>query len=298
VSPRKQSILAEAVPLTNQPQALIQLRQVFKVYETAAGDFPALRGITADIYPGEFLGVIGKSGAGKSTLMNMITGVDHLTSGEVIIHKDNEAVSIHNLSEDALALWRGRSVGVVYQSFQLLPMLTLVDNITLPMDLCGLYNRTESRARALELLRMVELEEHAFKLPNYISGGQQQRVAIARALANDPPILIADEPTGSLDSVTADHVFEVFERLIKNGKTIVMVTHDNSLAPRFSRHLVIQDGEIIPDHYPAPFGDLRRGPSAGTMSTGSHRPGVLPGYHPDVLPGGPVTQPGRGKGKR
>jgi putative ABC transport system ATP-binding protein len=142
-------------------------------------------------------------------------------------------------------------MGVVYQSFQLLPMLTLVENILLPMDLCGLYNRTESRDRALGLLRMVELEEHANKLPNYISGGQQQRVAIARALANDPPIIIADEPTGSLDSVTADHVFEVFERLIEKGKTIIMVTHDNSLVPRFSRHLLIQDGEIIPDASPA-----------------------------------------------
>ncbi len=245
--PRKQSVPSEVTPLTKQSQPLIQLRQVCKVYETAAGDFPALRDVSADIYPGEFLGVIGKSGAGKSTLMNMITGVDHLTSGEVIVHHGNGAVSIHTLSEDDLALWRGRSMGVVYQSFQLLPMLTLVENIMLPMDLCGLYSRTESRERALELLRMVELEEHARKLPNYISGGQQQRVAIARALANDPPILIADEPTGSLDSVTADHVFEVFERLIDSGKTIIMVTHDNSLAPRFSRHLVIQDGEIVPD---------------------------------------------------
>jgi len=271
----------------NQTQPLIQLRQVYKVYETAAGDFPALRDINADIYPGEFLGVIGKSGAGKSTLMNMITGVDHLTSGEVIIYKDNQAVSIHTLSEDALALWRGRSVGVVYQSFQLLPMLTLVENILLPMDFCGLYNRTESRARALELLRMVELEEHAYKLPNHISGGQQQRVAIARALANDPPIIVADEPTGSLDSVTAEHIFDVFERLIKNGKTVIMVTHDNSLAPRFSRHLVVQDGEITPDQYPA-----------GTMSTGSHRPGVVPGHRSDILPEGQGLRPSRGKGRR
>jgi putative ABC transport system ATP-binding protein len=247
LSPRKQNIQGDATPFTVQSQALIQLRQVHKIYETAAGDFPALRGINADIYPGEFLGVIGKSGAGKSTLMNMITGVDHLTSGEVIIQKDHKSVSIHTLSEDELALWRGRSVGVVYQSFQLLPMLTLVENIMLPMDFCGLYNRTESRMRALELLQLVELEEHANKLPNYISGGQQQRVAIARALANNPPILVADEPTGSLDSLTADHVFEVFERLINDGKTIIMVTHDNSLAPRFSRHLVIQDGEIVPD---------------------------------------------------
>jgi putative ABC transport system ATP-binding protein len=290
LSHRAQSNLAEAVPLTNQSQPLIQLRQVYKVYETAAGDFPALRGISADIYPGEFLGVIGKSGAGKSTLMNMITGVDHLTSGEVIIHKDSKAVSIHNLSEDDLALWRGRSVGVVYQSFQLLPMLTLVENILLPMDFCGLYNRTQSRLRALELLRMVELEEHAFKLPNQISGGQQQRVAIARALANDPSILIADEPTGSLDSVTADHVFEVFERLINNGKTIVMVTHDNTLAPRFSRHLVIQDGEIISNHYPSPFEDYRPGPAADTVSAGSNQTGDLPEEQD--------SQPGRGKGKQ
>jgi len=273
VPARKQDTPPTATSLTDPSQPLIQLRQVYKVYETAAGDFPALRGINADIYPGEFLGVIGKSGAGKSTLMNMITGVDDLTSGEVIVHKDGEAVSIHKLSEDALALWRGRSMGVVYQSFQLLPMLTLVENILLPMDFCGLYNRTESRRRAMELLRMVELEEHAYKLPNYISGGQQQRVAIARALANDPPIIIADEPTGSLDSLTADHVFEVFERLIQNGKTIIMVTHDNSLAPRFSRHLVIQDGEIIPE------------PSAH-----SHTPGDLPG--------GKAPQPTRIKGKQ
>jgi len=279
LSLRTHSIQTDPAPLTKQPQALIQVRQVTKVYETAAGDFPALRGISADIYPGEFLGVIGKSGAGKSTLMNMITGVDHLSSGEVLVHKDNQAVSIHTLSEDDMALWRGRSMGVVYQSFQLLPMLTLVENIMLPMDLCGFYNRTDSRGRALELLRMVELEEHAFKLPNHISGGQQQRVAIARALANDPPILVADEPTGSLDSVTAEHIFEVFEHLIENGKTIIMVTHDNSLAPRFSRHLVIQDGEIIPDAY-----------SDGTMATRAHRP--------SALPRGKSAQPGRGKGKQ
>jgi putative ABC transport system ATP-binding protein len=305
VSPRKQNILSETISPTNQSQALIQLRQVYKVYETAAGDFPALRGISADIYPGEFLGVIGKSGAGKSTLMNMITGVDHLTSGEVIIHRDHESVSIHTLTEDELALWRGRSVGVVYQSFQLLPMLTLVENIMLPMDFCGLYNRSESRARALELLRMVELEEHANKLPNYISGGQQQRVAIARALANDPPILVADEPTGSLDSMTADHVFEVFERLIKDGKTIIMVTHDNSLAPRFSRHLVIQDGEIIPDAVPrnerrhslAPSGDHRRGQTVRTKTIGIRRDGTQTRRRPGVPPPGRSSLPARSKGK-
>ena len=253
MSPRKPTAPPKVLPPTDQPRPLIELRNVYKVYETGVGDFPALRGISADVYPAEFLGVIGKSGAGKSTLLNMITGVDHLTSGEVVVHAHAQGgfVSVHKLSENDLALWRGRNLGVVYQSFQLLPMLTLVENVMLPMDLCGLYQRGESRARALELLRMVELEEHAFKLPNSISGGQQQRVAIARALANDPPILVADEPTGSLDSVTADHVFQVFERLVGTGKTIVMVTHDNSLAPRFSRHLTIQDGEIVPDSLPA-----------------------------------------------
>ncbi len=245
--PSKQTVQLKVPLLPKQPKALIELRQVYKVYETAAGDFPALRGINVSVYPAEFLGVIGKSGAGKSTLLNMITGVDHLTAGEVIVHTLEGSVSIHKLGEFDLALWRGRNMGVVYQSFQLLPMLTLLENIMLPMDLCGLYKRKESRARAMELLQMVELEQHAQKLPIYISGGQQQRVAIARALANDPPIIIADEPTGSLDSLTADHVFQVFERLLEKGKTIIMVTHDNSLAPLFTRHIIIQDGEIIPD---------------------------------------------------
>jgi putative ABC transport system ATP-binding protein len=255
------------------PPPLVELHQVVKVYETAAGEFPALRGINAEVYPGEFLGIIGKSGAGKSTLLNMITGVDHITSGTVLVRADpsmnspvpaalaqagqrREPVEVHALSENDLALWRGRTLGVVYQSFQLLPMLTLVENIMLPMDLCGLYQRGDSRTRAFDLLRMVELEEHANKLPGYISGGQQQRVAIARALANDPPILVADEPTGSLDSVTADHIFNLFERLVDQGKTIIMVTHDNSLTPRFSRHLYIQDGEIVRD--PRPGGKRRK----------------------------------------
>jgi putative ABC transport system ATP-binding protein len=226
--------------------SIIELCDVVKIYSTAAGDFPALRGINVQVSAGEFLGVVGKSGAGKSTLLNMINGVDHVTSGEVIVRTNGEPVSIHTLSEDALALWRGQTLGIVYQSFQLLPMLTLVENITLPMDLCGLYHPRESRERAMELLQLVELEDHAKKLPAYISGGQQQRVAIARALANDPPILIADEPTGSLDSLTADHIFDVFDHLVTDrGKTIVMVTHDSGLAARFSRHLVLADGEIV-----------------------------------------------------
>ena len=227
-------------------EPIIEVHELVKVYSNEAGDFPALRGVTLSVQPGEFLGVVGKSGAGKSTLLNMVNGVDHLTTGEVIVRSGSDAVSVHNLTESQLSLWRGRTMGIVYQSFQLLPMLTIVDNVVLPMDLCGLYKPRESRERAMELLRLVEVEEHANKLPTQISGGQQQRVAIARALVNDPPILVADEPTGSLDSLTADHIFEVFEHLVNDqGKTIVMVTHDNSLAPRFSRHLLLADGEIV-----------------------------------------------------
>ena len=224
---------------------MIEMTDVVKVYSGVAGDYTALRGINVQVEKGEFLGVIGKSGAGKSTFLNMITGVDDITTGRVVIRANGEDVSVHDLDEDELALWRGQTLGVVFQSFQLLPMLNLVENITLPMDLCGLYRPRRSRQRALELLEMVELEEHAYKLPSFISGGQQQRVAIARALANDPPILVADEPTGSLDSVTSDHIFEVFEHLVdEQGKTIVMVTHDKSIAPRFSRTLRIADGNL------------------------------------------------------
>ena len=216
------------------------------MYATAAGEFRALKGINLQVGEGEFVGIVGKSGAGKSTLLHMLSGVDDLTSGKVFVHANGSTVSIHDLTEDQIALWRGKTLGVVFQSFQLLPMLTLIDNITLAMDLCGVYSVRASRARALELLRLVEIEEHADKLPAFISGGQQQRVAIARALANDPPILLADEPTGSLDSVTADHIFEVFEHLVsEQRKTIVMVTHDESLKPRFTRTLGIADGELI-----------------------------------------------------
>ena len=227
---------------------IVELHEVVKVYSTEAGEFPALRGVSLSVNAGEFLGIVGKSGAGKSTLLNMINGVDRLTSGDVLVRSNADEVAVHRLTESNLALWRGRTMGVVYQSFQLLPMLTLIENIVLPMDLCGLYQPRESRARALDLLRLVEVEDHANKLPSQISGGQQQRVAIARALANDPPILVADEPTGSLDSITADHIFEVFEHLVtEQGKTIIMVTHDDSLAPRFSRHLTLADGEILSD---------------------------------------------------
>ena len=224
---------------------VIQLNDVEKTYKTAAGSFPALKHINLEVLPGEYFGIIGKSGAGKSTLLNMISGVDKLTSGFVSIRGKSGAISIHDMTENQQSLWRGENMGVIYQSFQLLPMLTLLENIMLPMDLCGTFRNGKSKERACELLHMVELDEHAHKLPAYISGGQQQRVAIARALANDPSILIADEPTGSLDSLTAEHIFEVFENLVSTGKTIIMVTHDNSIAPRFTRHILLQDGEIV-----------------------------------------------------
>ncbi|MFN8414347.1 MAG: ABC transporter ATP-binding protein [Anaerolineales bacterium] len=225
---------------------IIELQNVNKTYSTAAGDFVALKDVNLKIEAGEFVGVVGKSGAGKSTLLNMINGVDQLSSGEVFVHTDGAALSIHQMNEDERALWRGRNMGVVYQSFQLLPMLTLIENIMLPMDLSDDFNPRKSKERALELLELVELAEHANKLPAFISGGQQQRVAIARALANDPPILVADEPTGSLDSITADHIFDVFSHLVTDqGKTIVMVTHDMGLASRFTRSLTIADGELL-----------------------------------------------------
>jgi putative ABC transport system ATP-binding protein len=232
-----------SVQTLQEPPALIQIRDLTKKYKTAAGEMTALKGIDLDILPGEFVSIIGKSGAGKTTLVNMITGVDHITSGEVTVG----GVSLHHMSENQLALWRGRTLGVVYQSFQLLPHLSLLDNILLPMDFCGLYNPIKSPERAMELLREVELEEHARKLPSAISGGQQQRVAIARALANDPPIIVADEPTGRLDSLTAEVIFEIFERLVAQGKTIVMVTHDQTLSQRVSRNLWIADGQIVQD---------------------------------------------------
>jgi putative ABC transport system ATP-binding protein len=202
--------------------------------------------VSASIGHGEFIGVIGKSGAGKSTLLNMITGIDQATSGEIVLTPNGRSYPIHAMSEPELALFRGRNIGVVHQAFHFLPMLSVVENVLLPMDLSGEYSPRQSRERAFELLRLVEVEEHAAKKPTQISGGQQQRVAIARALANDPKLLIADEPTGSLDSTTAEHVLEAFARLVAQGMTIVMVTHDASLAPVFSRQLHLADGLLVP----------------------------------------------------
>jgi len=229
----------------SQPEAvpLISLRNVVKCYKTNSGEFRALKGVSADFYAGEFVCIVGRSGAGKSTLVNMITGVDHLTSGEVWVN----GVPVHKMNENQVALWRGRNLGIVYQSFRLMPSLCLLDNILLPMDFCGLYDRKKSPERAMSLLKEVELEDHAFKPPNAVSGGQQQRVAIARALANDPPILVADEPTGRLDSLTAEIIMRMFEKLASQGKLVIMVTHDTGVLRRATRAIIIQDGEIVQD---------------------------------------------------
>jgi len=239
------AINSTSSPSSSQP--IIRLRGVKKAYHTPAGDFWALRGIDADIFPGEFVGIIGKSGAGKTTLLNMISGIDALSEGEVIVN----GIRVHDLDEDRLAQWRGRTLGVITQTFLLMPTLSLLDNVLLPMDFCGLWQGRKSIERARDLLRQVELEAHVDKLPTAISGGQQQRVAIARALANDPPILLADEPTGRLDSVTAESILRIFERLVAEGKTIVMVTHDLSLERRFSRVLWIADGRLVADRHEA-----------------------------------------------
>ncbi|MFN3705568.1 MAG: ABC transporter ATP-binding protein [Thermoflexales bacterium] len=219
---------------------LIDLRNVVKVYETPAGPFHALRSINLRVDTHEFVAVIGKSGSGKSTLINMVTGIDRPTAGEVYVGD----TAVHCLSEGEMAVWRGKHIGVVFQFFQLLPTLTLLENVMLPMDFCNTYNRRMRRERAMYLLEHVGMAQHAHKLPSEVSGGQQQRIAIARALANDPPVIVADEPTGNLDSKTANEVFDLFNRLVEEGKTILMVTHDQELARRVTRAIVVADGEI------------------------------------------------------
>lgn len=242
--------IKEATP---SPKVILQLRDVGKVYETGAGGFEALKGVSFDVKQGEFLGIVGKSGAGKSTLLNLISGVSEITSGELLYFLQSEngtnlPLSIGEMSEDELAVWRGRNMGIVYQSFELLPQLDLVNNIMLPREFAGRYRPSISRERAMELLDIVELGEHAKKLPAQISGGQMQRVAIARALVNDPTVIVADEPTGSLDTVTAERIFNIFARLVDQGKTVVMVTHDEDLSARFTRRLSISDGQVALRH--------------------------------------------------
>lgn len=220
---------------------LIELRNVVKSYKTGAGTFLALKGVTLNVDSHEFVAIVGKSGSGKSTLINMITGIDRPTSGEVLIGN----TAVHRLSEGQMAVWRGRHLGVIFQFFQLLPTLTVLENVMLPMDFCNAYPMRERRDRAMGLLDLVDMTQNAHKLPSACSGGQQQRAAIARSLANDPQILVADEPTGNLDSKTANAIFDLFTRLVTEGKTILMVTHDNDLASRATRAVHVADGEIV-----------------------------------------------------
>ncbi|MCE1254945.1 MAG: ABC transporter ATP-binding protein, partial [Anaerolineae bacterium] len=189
------------------------------------------------------VGIVGKSGAGKTTLVNLMTAIDHISSGDIIVG----GTSITSLNENQASVWRGRNFGIIYQSFRLMPTLSLLDNVMLPIDLCGKYSMAESRELAMQLLRAVELEEHVNKLPTAISGGQQQRVAIARALANDPPIIVADEPTGRLDSSTSEIVYRIFEQLAHQGKLVIMVSHDLSIVSRLKRRIDLVDGQIAFD---------------------------------------------------
>ncbi len=253
---------AEAGLLQAHPYA-IELRQVEKVYRTGAGSFPALKSVDLAVHAGEFVAVVGKSGSGKSTLMNMLTGVDRPTSGEIWVG----GVAVHRLTEGQMAVWRGRNLGIIFQFFQLLPTLTLVENVMLPMDFSAAYPPAHRRARAMELLDLVGLADEASKLPSAVSGGQQQRAAIARALANDPPLLVADEPTGNLDSRTAEAVFGLFHDFVRQGKTIVMVTHDRDLARRVGRTVVLADGEIVDE---------------------TRNPGFAPARPPLVMEGSPL----------
>jgi ABC-type lipoprotein export system ATPase subunit len=233
----------EETPRNDADKPAIILRDVVKTYVNAAGEFPALKGINLQMNYGQFISIVGKSGSGKSTLLNMLTGIDHPTSGEVIIGGKN----IYEMSESRRALWRGRNVGIVFQFFQLLPTLSLLENIMLPMDYCGVYQANERPDRAMELLKMVGLEEQAHNLPTSVSSGQQQSAAIARALATDPPIILADEPTGNLDSRSADIILDLFKDLARRGKTIMIVTHDPSFTKRTDQTVILSDGEIIDD---------------------------------------------------
>ena len=236
MTPQTQPMLVSA-----DQKNMIEMQQVVKTFVNAAGEFTALRGIDLALQEGEFVAIIGKSGSGKSTLLNMLTGIDHPTTGKVIV----EGVDVYAMSESKRSLWRGRNLGIVFQFFQLLPMLNLLENVMLPMDYVGMYDIDERPKRAMELLRLVGLEEHAQKLPRAVSTGQQQSAAIARALSTDAPIIVADEPTGNLDSRSAAHIIDLFDELSSRGKTIVMVTHDPTMTKRTSRTVVISDGELV-----------------------------------------------------
>jgi len=224
---------------------VVEVKNVVKSFPVGDGEVTILKGLSFDVKDGEFVSIVGPSGNGKSTLLNMITGIDRPTGGEVIV----TGQEVHKMSENKLAIWRGENVGIIFQFFQMLPALSLLQNVILPMDFARKYTPKERRERAMHLLEIVGLDDQAHKLPSMVSGGQQQRAAIARALANDPPLLVADEPTGNLDSRTAADVFDLFNNLISQGKTMLMVTHDKELAKRVPRVVEITDGKITRDEY-------------------------------------------------
>lgn len=222
---------------------IIELKHVYKDYPQAGAMQTVLHDIDLEIMPGEFVAIVGPSGNGKSTLLNLLTGIDHPSRGSVIVN----GAALHGLSNEKLAGWRGANVGIVFQFFQLLPALSLLQNVILPMDFLGRLPKRQRKERASQLLARVGLADAADRLPSQVSGGQQQRAAIARALANDPPLIVADEPTGNLDAATADSVFDLFAHLSDQGKTLVMVTHNAALATAASRKLEIRSGRIHAD---------------------------------------------------
>ena len=227
-------------PAVDSPSTVVLLENVEKVYKTKAGPFKALDGVSLQVEAGEFMAIVGPSGSGKSTLINMITGIDRPTTGNVVITGEQ----LNRMNENQVAKWRGRNVGVVFQFFQLLPTLTVLENVMMPMNYCGTY-KGQRRQRAMELLELVDIPEIAEKYPSQISGGQQQRAAIARALSNDPRLIVGDEPTGNLDSVSAGLIFALFEELVENGKTIIMVTHDRELAGKIPRVEEVRNGQLV-----------------------------------------------------
>ncbi|MDD2762063.1 MAG: ABC transporter ATP-binding protein [Methylomonas sp.] len=222
---------------------IIELKQVYKDYPQAGTLQTVLHDINLTIFPGDFVAIVGPSGNGKSTLLNLLTGIDHPSRGEIIVN----GTHLQKLSNQKLTAWRGANVGIVFQFFQLLPTLSLLQNIVLPMEFLGKLNKHRRLERAMRLLERVGLADEMHRLPSQVSGGQQQRAAIARALANDPPLIVADEPTGNLDAATADSVFDLFAHLRDQGKTLVMVTHNETLASAASRKIEIRSGRIHAD---------------------------------------------------